>query len=268
MNNRARIFSDLLSIEAWRSPITSNSREAKVHVELAFHQGRLGGDDYSLPFTFNVHLKRALLNIQVSSPLVINRDSIARGIPEASVELTKYKHVRKNITTNLSGEAKVSPAAFAAEISGGGKSVKDVTFEEEAKIIETVPPILIRPSPASSSSEYCWELEPSYLPFLEGQPWDPISAPRFSIKDAAGDGDEAPVKVFVSCKLEDIDISQLELKDINLDARLAQIVYRDMNKAAATQYIKQALRFASLEPGRMDNRFASVLLADILALSE
>jgi len=267
LSNTARIFSEILSIDAWRSQASSNAKEAKVHVELAFHHGRLGGDDFSIPFTFSIYLKRAVLSIQVSSPLKIDRDSIARGVPEKEVELTKLRNIRESIVTSGSGRLSINPAIFFAQMSGGVKSAKEITLEEQSKVIETVPPILIRPSPTGMRGEYRWELEPSYLPYLDGQPWDPVGSPRLSIQDLTEAGDEALVKVFVSCKLEDIEIKDLKLKDGCFDAKLSQAIYGDMNRAAAVQYIKHALRYASLEPGMLDNRFSSVLLADILAIS-
>ncbi len=263
-DNHIRLFADILSIDAWHSEFTSNSSEAKVYVEMSFQQGRIGGDVPSLPFTFSIRLKKARLSIKVNSPLVINKKSISRGIPDSVVELTRLKNIKTISSSVGEASASVSLAKYFIAMSGSAKKESEVTLEEQAKIIQHVPAMLVKPIPGNER-EYCWEIEPSYANFLDGQPWDPVDKPRLTVRSDR-EIEDPLIKVFVSCKREDLEIDDLVLKDDCLDAKLNQILYREMNKAAAIQHIKHILEFAQLEPGALDNRFSSVILADLIAM--
>jgi hypothetical protein len=74
--------------------------------------------------------------------------------------------------------------------------------------------------------------------------------------------------MFISCKREDLEIYDLKLKDESLDAKLSQALYRDMNIAAAKQFIKHTLEIADLEPSALDNRFSQIILADVIVTPE
>lgn len=262
-SNRVRLFADIMSVDAWHTPFRSNSFESQVHVEISFSEGRIGGDDIDIPFTFSVSLTRAIVTIKVQPPLAIDKTTIARSVPSAEVELVRYRSVKKKAQQSIGISGRLSLSSYFMALTGSTKKESDVTSEDESKVLEKVPPILIRPQPGGTG-EYRWELEPSYQEFLEGQPWHPIDAPRLSVRSSKII-DDPMIKVTISCKREDLEIRDLQLKDDCLNSKFGQLIHRDMNEAAAVQHIKRLLEFADLEPGRLDNRFSSVLLADIIS---
>lgn len=77
--------------------------------------------------------------------------------------------------------------------------------------------------------------------------------------------DDLAIRIFIECHRDDIDVYELKLKDESLQARANNILFKDMNKKAAIQYIKLCLEGAELDPGIMDNRFSRVLMADLIA---
>lgn len=62
-NNRTRVLGEVLSLDAWHDPFRCNGETSGVFVELSFHEGRLGGEESNIPFTFKIELKRALLTV-------------------------------------------------------------------------------------------------------------------------------------------------------------------------------------------------------------
>lgn len=213
-----------------------------------------------------MRLRKAVISIKVEPPLQIVKRSIARGVPDSEIELTRYRKIREGVASSFAAKGGVNVKRFWLAMTGSTKRESDVTFEEEAKVMEKVPPILVRPQPGGDQ-EYRWELEPSFLSTLEGQPWHAIDAPRLAVKSREKVLDPI-MKVRVTCKREDLVIDNFELKDDVIDAKLAQFVYRDMNTSAAIQYIRRVLETADLEPGALDNRFSSLILADVTVTPE
>jgi hypothetical protein len=267
-DNRRRILAEALSIDAWHEPIKLNGTTSAVHVELSFHEGRLGGETEDFPFTFKVTLKKALLTIRVEKPLEIDKRSIARSVPEAQVELTRLRKARDTAQSQSGAAAGISPKAFALALRAESTSASEVAAEDELKVIQALPRTIVTPRP-DGPRQYSWELEPTYQSALRGQPWDPVQAPRLRVKHIGARSALDPcINVEVRCALEDVHISDLQPKAFGIRETMKDAVFNRINEAAAIQHLKLVLREADLEPSRMDNRFSDILLASVLALPE
>ncbi|HEX8573880.1 MAG TPA: hypothetical protein VF759_14140 [Allosphingosinicella sp.] len=235
---------------------------------MSFTEGRLGGSSADFPFTFKVSLKRALLTVRLEAPLEIDRKTVARGVPSAEVELSKILGIKSAAKSNTELAGKLSPATFHLAATGAVASEDCVTQEEQIKIVQSVPEILVSPIPGDARS-YSWELQPSYRETLKGQPWNPVDSPRFRLKSLSNTSPLPPtITVEVTCALEDLDISDLQPKDRGVMSNLKSLVLNEVSEAAAIQHLKLILHDANLEPGHIDNRFASLLIANILAIPE
>ena len=117
-SNHRRILSDLLALEAWREPVLISDNTAAVHVELAFTEARIGGEQTDLPFTFKLSLRRAILTVTVDEPLRIDRRSIARGVPEAQVEYSRLKMARDHVAAETKIKGKISPSSIHLALEG------------------------------------------------------------------------------------------------------------------------------------------------------
>lgn len=266
MQNHRRVLAEVLSIDAWHDPIKVDGSTSAVHVELSFQQGRLGGDDSEFPFTFNIALKRALLTVQIEQPLVIDRRSIARPNPNQTVEITKLHAAREEAQSSIAYGAKLSPASVAAFFSASAKTDANTKREDQLKLVQAVPRIIASPRP-KGEREYSWELLPSYEETLDGQPWDPVENPRLSVRGPRERGALDPViSVHVSCKLEDIQITDLTLKRSTGFGLLRDMLFDRVNEAAAIQHLKLVLRDRYLEVGHMDDRYSEVGIADVLSI--
>jgi hypothetical protein len=96
-----------------------------------------------------------------------------------------------------------------------------------------------------------------------------VKEPRFSVKSntIGVPKIEPTIKAVVSCKLEDIDITELTLKDTSFVSQLKEMAFNKANKAAAIQHLKFSLREMELETGDFGDLFSAVSVADII-LSE
>jgi hypothetical protein len=269
INNRRRLLSEVASLDAWHSPIKTGAGKTQVSVELTFKEGRLGGDDEDFPFTFKMALKRATLSVSVEEPLLIDRRSIARNVPEALIEQTKIRSLREKMQANMGGKTTFGTDGLSSNFSIGANSSFAGANAEETKLVQMVPPILVVSEPYGAQ-EYRWTFEPSFTATLLGQPWDPVSEPRLAARyDFAEPPKICPeVEVTLTCKLSDVMIEDIQPKDPSVRDRLKGRYSYDARNSAAQQHLKQVLRVANLEPGSMDNRFSGLVLATVMSASE
>lgn len=263
-DNRKRFLSELVSIDAWHEPIILNQKTAGVFVELSFKEGRIGGGNDELPFTFKVSLRRAALLVRLEHPLELNRTSVARSIPETQAELTRVKTAREEAERKLGGTLEMSPAAFAAAISGS--ATNKVAKSEELKIVQTIPEIMVTPYPEGASA-YSWIMEPTWKEHLRGQPWDPVDIPRMRVGMNGNEIKLPPaVSVELRCNFEDIDVYDLETKAETVMGVVKDQIFNATNRKAAHQHLKKLISEADLIPAKFDNRFNEVMLASVLAM--
>lgn len=262
------MLAEVLSIDAWHDPFRIDGVTSAVYVEVSFQQGRLGGDDPKIPFSFKIGLKRALLTVRLESPLTIKRSSIARDIPVSPIELQKILSAKDVAKQNWTAKGDVNIAKFSAALSGQASSDQELTREEQLKVVQQVPRITATARPRGSN-EYAWDLQPTFEPILEGQPWHPVDAPRMHVRHPnAGSKLDPVIKVTLSCALEDISITELELKPASLIDTVIQTLRNEHSYAAAVQYLKRVLTEADIEVSNIDSRLSDIWLADVLAQRE
>lgn len=265
MNNQRRVLAEVLAIDAWHQPIRTNGGTSSVHVELSFRNGRIGGDDADFPFTFRIALKRALLTVKLEPPLKLDRNSVARSIPVDVGEHTKTLSLLDEAKANVAFNGKISPSSLHASMSGGGSVKAEASQQDQLRVVQSIPRIIATPRPMGLH-EYAWELVPGHNETLEGQPWNPVEQPRLSVQSLkASNSIEPVIKIFVSCDLQDIEITDLKLKKNGPLEIIKEAAFNRVNIAVAVQHLKLTLKDMSLEVGDLDDRFASLLVADIIS---
>lgn len=268
MSNQRRVLAEVLAIDAWHQPLRTNGGTSSVHVELSFRNGRIGGDDPEFPFTFRIALKRALLTVKLEPPLKLDRNSVARSIPVDQGEHTKTLSLRDEAKANASFSGKVSPSSLHASISGGASVHAEASQQDQLRVVQSIPRIIATPRPMGSH-EYAWELVPGHNETLEGQPWNPVAEPRLSVHSVNSLGAIAPsIKIFVSCDLHDIEITDLKLKKNGPLDILKEAAFNRVNVAVAVQHLKLTLKEMTLEVGQLDDRFSELIVADLLSTEQ
>lgn len=264
MNNRRRVLAELVSIDAWHEPFHISQGSYGVHVELSFHEARLGSDDPESPVTFRACLRRALLIVSIESPLRIDRASIARSIPIKQAEHTKILRAKNQVRSEVGMKTSIEPRKLAAAVGFSASIESDVSREDEIRFVQTLPETIVTARP-QDGMRYRWDMEPSLSDHLSGQPWDPIEAPRMKVILPKTIGIDPAIKVEIRCAREDLVISDIELKDKSMWSQLESRVRGDLSDATAVQHLKNLLIGADLEPGDIDNRFHEIILADLFA---
>lgn len=265
-HNYQRIFADVLSVDAWHEPFKTSEETYAVYAEISFSEGRMGGDDPDIPFTFNVRLKKALLSISLEPPLSLDRSSVARGVPPRQAEYTQVVRAKEEVKRYVGLKGVITPALIGAALKGDVSKSDEMTKSDELKVTQEIPEILVTARPEGALG-YSWELEPLLRDHLRGQPWDPIDPPRMRVFAPDVQALDPTIKIEIRCALEDLEISSLVPKEKGLVDRIENMAKRSINEAVAIQHLKKVLSNADLHPGEMDNRFNSILLADVLALA-
>lgn len=265
-NNRQRILAEVLSLDAWHKPFRIDGETSAVHVEVSFEQGRIGGDDPQMPFTFRLSLRKALLTVKLEPPLTIDRNTIARSIPENPVELSHMLSTESESKSSLSSEGRLSLKGASASVSGSIGDSAAAKTEQRMKLIQSSPRIRSSPKPGGPR-EYSWEIAPTFEDYLDGQPWHPVHDPRLYVKHPLTKQMIDPtIKVTLSCSIDDLLIDDLTPKSDKPLSIIRHAVKNDISYAAAVQYLKIVLTSADLEVGMMDNRFSRFLIADTMAV--
>ncbi|WP_404714144.1 hypothetical protein [Sphingomonas sp. MMS24-J13] len=267
-SNNERVLAEVLSIDAWHEPLRCDGKTSAVHVELSFRNGRLGGDDKSFPFTFDLYLKRAVLTIRLEKPLELDRQSVARNIPKDNSEYTMVTGLKNKVQASAAFKGKLSPSSISASLDGSVSADNEATQEEKLKVIQRFPRIIATPRPGGSH-EYSWCLEPFHEDYLTGQPWDPTEDPRLSVKSLGRIlAIEPAIKVVVSCSLDDIHIDNLQLKNRTILNVAEDLIFGTVNEKAAIQHLKHVLKDMQLEAGLLEDRFSEMNIADILSVTQ
>lgn len=240
-DNRQRYLAELVSIDAWHEPIKIDEKTAGVFVELSFKEGRIGGDDGQLPFTFKVSLRKAALIIRLEKPLKLDRNAVARSIPVAEGELTRVRAARETAERKLAGGVGMDAAKFAAAMTAEASSHTQITKSDEIKVVQTIPEIMVTPFPDGANA-YSWTMEPTWKDFLRGQPWNPTDHPRLRVGiDSKMPPIEPAISVELRCAFEDIEIYDIETKAESVFGVIKDGVFNLTNRKAAIQHLKKLI---------------------------
>ena len=266
-DNRVRVFTEVCQLDAWHSPVNTEGN-TKVHVELSFGIGRIGGDDSELDFTFRVRLRKAVLSVRLSPPLKAIRSGVARSVPEAQITHTRVRQAKDTINKEGKADVALTPSRLAATLSGSISNAQSKEFVDHLQLVQQLPHILVATVPTDDAG-YAWSLEPTFSPHLDGQPWDPINAPRLVVRDYPTSPRIEPViEARLTCLKEDLVIDDIQIKNAPIREAIANVIASDLKMKAAEQYIRRVLTEINLEPSAMDNRFSKLILASAIAAVE
>ena len=263
-DNRVQFLSDVLSVDAWTDPIKLDDRTAGVYVDLTFHEGRIGGDRHEIPFTFKLNIKRALLTVHLDDDLKMDRQKVARSVPSNQAEYQRVKGARDVAEQNSSLGGKIDISALSFALEGERTSRSSLTREDELRIVQTIPENLVTPK-TEGAQGYSWIIEPTYREFLRGQPWHPTDDPRLMIGLKRLVNERPQVRIEIKCAFEDLDISDLRPKKVPKED-FFKVVFHEINQRSAEHFLKMILTESHLLPGRLDNRFREVVIANVIAL--
>lgn len=269
-NYRFRILEDLVSLEAWYKPLEVD-QTSPFHVALAFGDARyFGGED--TPVDFRVKLARATLVVICDPALTVPKRTKVREYPEWNKTVKSKteesasqtdsetendaRELRANPVTGVSGSKVGSKANASSAVSGAAN---------EMEVTEVISQH-VRMNYRDVGGEHHWDCRPISSDSLQGKAHDGKELLMELKPGLAQSVQDLGVRVYVKCKAEDIEISDINAKPSLVERIKGQNL--DRRLSLAKEVIKQKLAEASLDVVDLDASFADVIIADILAIPE
>lgn len=267
-SNRIRVLSEVVALDAWHDPFIPATGSSSVYVELCFKNSCVGGDLDEFPFTFRMSLKRAELKISVDDPLRIIRKSIAQGTLDGSVSRVMTMAAKGKIRTGAKATGEIGASGANIDFGINAERTNDLLKDDERVFSSTTPRIVCVGEPCGDGS-YKWAMEPAVLDTLCNQPWDKTQE-RLRVHYDVGRFNplHPEIKAELTCRFEDIKIDDVLPKEPKFSEQVTSLCRSDSRLKAAKHQLKLLLRDADLEVGAMDNRFATVILGQVVAASE
>lgn len=270
MSNTARILEDLLSLEAWYEPLVYQC-ESPLKVALSFSDARYSGGQES-PIEFSVELKRAVLVVVCDEKLAVPREGRLRQYPSRQMTI---RQVEGNETQAAEGEEDIISGKAKIDEKGPGAEVLG-TFRNTSGFQKTNQDL------HESSETLSQKIEMTYRAAGKEHQWDCRPISEKTLQGTAQDGGQAMlrlkptsdvrledfgVRVFVKCKSDDFEISDISIKP-SWKERLSgkEDLQRRLDLARAV--IKAKLAEAQLEVTDLEPKYADVVIADVLAVTE
>ncbi|WP_027681702.1 hypothetical protein [Rhizobium leguminosarum] len=272
VGNRIRIFSELVSVDAWYPQFTASKSKVSLHADITFHTAHLGGEHDS-PVNFTLDLRRAELRVIVpeTEPIGFERASVAR-FDEGATATRKTKSTFKS---KARLDAALGLAVGRNRLTSGAASMsagvgKDVQRTEEITAIEKLKKIVVTHS-VDAEGNNRWHFKPAIVETLEGKPWTARNLKLMKLVDqrqAVDSRFEPTVRLELSCLREDLRIGEIRLRDQGLFAAAMSKVGGERRMQAAAAYIRNRIAEEGLPSPHMDNDHAQIILAELSAAQE
>lgn len=250
VDNRKRALNEIVSVEAWHLQFKKGIRTVKLHVDVTFKEGRLGGEADS-PVTFRLALEKAEVIVVVpeTEPCDVILRSVARdGVASAYSEIGT---IQKKAATQIAASANPTAKRKVQHASGKRVSRKGVL---ELQTVHS----------KTEEGFHSWSISSSTDGVISGKPWDPIKSPRMQIKDRRNSVDVGippQVRIQIRCLKEDLIISEIKSKKLN-----PMYLYNPNKIAAAEAFIREKLKTIDFDiPVNLAPDFTKLLIADTIA---
>lgn len=261
--NSKRIFSEVLSLEAWQAP-TDQVGLLSLHADVVFKQGRIGGENES-KIRFRLGIKRAELIVVIPEvePVKAVRTSISRdtftveGIKSTKLTFDSSLSGSSNLGLEigegrLGGKAQITAAASA--------NMKTERSYEQKSVLQNMEVVQSR----TPDDDCKWDMISGIGEILLGRPWNGATEPRMVLRDTRADptkGIPPVVNIIVRCLREDLDIDRIEIKDEDVWSLVSAKIGLRNNIIAAEAYIRNRLAGEGLGDRDISDPYCSINLA-------
>jgi hypothetical protein len=267
--NDARIIEGLLSLEAWHKPFEIG-QPSPLHVALAFRESRYVGSD-KLPVVFTVNLKKATLIVIGDENLTVPMATKVRSHPPRSIQIVNETGAESSRAAgqiaNRNAAADLSFAGIGATV-GNSRQTTTQTDESQQTRIETTQTMtqLIAMTYFSRGAEHHWDCSPLRGSTLQQNAHDGSSMLMELTPQHGSDLSLLGVKVIVRCNADDLEITDIEVKDTAQEvAGLDDLTIR---LKVAKEVIRLKLIEAMLPSANPHKTYEELTLADLMAVPE
>lgn len=259
--NRAKTFSEIVSVEAWRAVFDKEGR-GKVHVDISFFKGSVGAEE-EFAVTFLVSLRRAVLRLVIpeTEPIAVIQSSVDReatleGLKKTISESSIARAGRAAINTQLKSPIGVD---VTGQASVSGEKSEKTTTEFTQKISE----FDIRQF-RDKDSCYCWEIAAKNGKELIGKVWDPVKQPRLTVKQTSGSKIPPVLHAQILVRRSDLVIEDVRPKQ----GASFQNRFLANRTAAAKAIIREKILGSGLIHPDADNDFIEIQIAESIVVEE
>jgi hypothetical protein len=267
-SNQMRAFADVVSIDAWHRGFESGCDRADLHADVVFSTARMGGEPES-KVRFRLSLKRAELVVVIpeTEPVKVDPTSVSRD----SANLTGQRKVTTQSESGISGAAKIKASASSDSLSAEASLSADASaskkIKEETNISVDFNGFQIQHR-KDRDGNYTWIIEGENGGKLNGQPWNAEEKPRLTLVDKrAHPKNNLPpvVRLEVRCLREDMEISDIEMKDEGKWSLTLTDGQKAKKLKAAEAFIRNKLEEEGLVSVAMEESFSEIVMAYITA---
>jgi hypothetical protein len=268
-SNLKRIIDGLLSLEAWHRPFEFNV-VAPLHVALAFREARYSGSK-ECPVEFRVALKRATLIIVCDEAIRVPKATKVRAYPERKTKFGSEDALGKSISdsstyskelgANLTNAGIDLKAGHTSQVSGQFQTSTEARLSVEAELTQ-----LIQMTYFDRDNEHHWDCTPIFGNRLEKNAHDGKSCLMELVPTKDNNLDDLGVQVMVRCQVDDIEISDIVVKDGHKNIKALKDL--EVRIKVAKAVIKEKLAEAMLPTADTYHAFSTITLADMMVVPE
>lgn len=215
-DNRRRALHEVVSLDGWYDPFSHKKKLSALHVDVAFHEGIIGGDDPESDVIFRLKLKRADVVVVVPEvePLSVEKASVSRDAPNKEVTRTEKGLLVRKRSASISGTLTAVPMAIFGAVKAGLNGELSDQKEESVSSREKLTAMSVLQI-MTPDGHYAWRIEPNLGDALSGRPWNALRQPRLKLKDKRPIGSksiEPGVNLEIRCRKSDLQIWDVKLK--------------------------------------------------------
>lgn len=269
--NRKRGLSDVVGVEAWHVSFDESLGVAGLHIDVVFQTGRLGGNPQDR-VRFKLGLKKASVIVVVppGEPARVDTRSVIRDSPVSSGQIIQKVATahKAGASLGLNADAGVQPnlaGSLDLEVGVSGERERNLQLTESISHMKVV-------HMKNEEQFHRWLISPTVSRALDGRPWDSRVA-RLNLIDTRKRPTRAmapTVRIEVRCMIEDLEITEIALKDQTAWNRVLAGPNHRNKMAAAEAYIRNRLYKDGLIDGSLNdgaNGYAEITIAATIAES-
>jgi hypothetical protein len=264
LNNRERILGDLVSIEAWFKRLTEQNPASDFFLHVRFQEAVFGSKPEDV-VRFRVRLRKANITVVVEEPIKVPRDTVRR---DRLGWVNTIEEVRSQ-ENGAAFDAKAGVALGPTHASASLEANANLNAAASNKIVETRTLLTSGTQVEHSVKDGAnrWTFTPAMGAHLSGHAFQETVALMKLHLSGPTPRIEPTVKVVLTCLREDIDIIDLQAKDIPKGI-LQRGMGEEKKLKLAEEILKMALSASELVVTDLSETFAEVTIADVLAAEE
>ncbi|OUS38509.1 hypothetical protein A9Q94_02435 [Rhodobacterales bacterium 56_14_T64] len=211
-SNLSKSLNEIVSVESWYAKFTEENRESEFFMHVRFQEAVFGGDPEHT-VRFRLRLRKADVIVFAEEPLKVPKSGVRRD--RLNIEATYEQERTEETNAGISGEGsvEVSQAGLKGKAKvavNADKTVKDKSTS--TRRIRTSGTLVEHSIDTDGNNR--WSFSPADGEHLLGQVFEQ-TAPLMKVHHQEQVGKISPiVKVQVKCRREDIDVLDLEPKNL------------------------------------------------------